>query len=94
MLISSCGWNDLELLVGAVLGCLVGAPAAEVREVPEAVALHVLIGDLDHKLDAQRLPAQVFAALQRDWPPGMRPLAVRPRSAHSAHGWSRKASSR
>ena len=55
------GRNNLELLVGAVLWSLVRTPAAEVREVTEACALHVLVGDLDDELDAERLPAQVFA---------------------------------
>ena len=57
------GRRHLELIVAAVLGRLVGAPAHELRGVAEAVALHVVVGDLADALGAQRLPAQVLAAV-------------------------------
>ena len=51
------GCDGFELSVGA-LGCgFVGAPAAEVGEVTEAIALHVLIGYLDDELGAEEFPA-------------------------------------
>jgi hypothetical protein len=45
-------WNDLELLMSAVFGWLVRTPAPEMGEMSEASALHMLIRDLDHKLNA------------------------------------------
>ena len=69
---SSCGGDDLELRVGAVARRLVGAPAAELRGVAEARALHVVVGDLDHELGAQRLPREVLA---------LAPAALRARHA-------------
>ena len=51
------GRNNLELRVGALCGGLVGSPAAELGEVAEAVLLHVLVGDFDDELGAQRDPA-------------------------------------
>jgi len=56
------GWDYFQLGVGALLGRFVGAPATEVGEVSEAVALHVFVGDLDDELGAESFPAQVFAA--------------------------------
>ena len=58
---SSCGAHDLELRVGAVARLLVGAPAPELRGVAEARALHVIVGDLDDELGAQRLPREILA---------------------------------
>ena len=55
------GWDGFELGVGAVGGGLVGAPAAEVGEVAEAVALHVFVGDFDDEFGAEEFPAEVFA---------------------------------
>src|SRR5207244_11432848 len=40
-----------------------GATANELRVVPEAVSLHVVIGDLDDPLGAKGLPSQVLAAV-------------------------------
>ncbi len=56
------GRDDFELGVGAGGGGFVGAPAAEVSEVAEAVALHVLVSDFDDEFGAECLPGEVFAA--------------------------------
>src|SRR3954469_1260027 len=53
--------RDFELVVAAIAGRLVGAPAQEDRRVAEAVALQVVVLHLAHALDAQRLPRQVLA---------------------------------
>ena len=53
--------DDLELSEGAVAPALVGPPAAELRGVAEARALHVIVGDLDHELRAERLPRKILA---------------------------------
>src|SRR5471032_1001232 len=52
--------GDLELVVTAVLGPLVETPALENRRVTEARTLHVVVLDLAHALDPQRLPRQIF----------------------------------
>src|SRR5262245_15313844 len=52
--------GHLELRIRAVLRRLVGAPALDVGGVAEAAALHVVVGDLDDALDAQRLPGEIF----------------------------------
>src|SRR5437773_1806595 len=70
------GGRDLQLIVAAVLGTLVGAPAHELRGVPEARALHVVVGDLADAFGTQRLPAQILAAI----PPAGRAGHVLPRS--------------
>src|SRR5579864_298856 len=53
--------HDFKLSVGAVGGLLVGAPAAELGDMAEAAALHVVVRDLDHQFGTHRLPRQVFA---------------------------------
>src|SRR6188768_401729 len=53
--------RDFELVVAAVLGPFVGTPSEERRCVTEAIALHVIVFDLAHALDAQRFPGQVLA---------------------------------
>src|SRR5207237_4438580 len=53
--------DDLQLQKGAVERLLVGAPSSKLRRVPEATALHVVVGYLDHQLRAQRLPREVLA---------------------------------
>ena len=53
--------HDLELLEGAVARRLVRAPAPELRRVPKARALHVVVRDLDDELRPQRLPRQILA---------------------------------
>src|SRR5947199_208870 len=70
------GRRDLQLIVAAVLGTLVEAPAHELRGVPEARALHVVVGDLADALGTQRLPAQILAAI----PPAGRAGHALPRS--------------
>src|SRR5262249_31836361 len=57
------GRRALELIVATVARTFVGAPAQEVGGVPEARALHVVVGDLADALRAQRQPAQVLAAI-------------------------------
>src|SRR5262249_51865393 len=57
------GRRDLELIVAAVARRLVGAPAHELRRVPEARALHVIVRDLADALGPERLPAQILAAV-------------------------------
>ena len=53
--------NHFELAIGAIARLLVGAPSPKMRHVAEAVSLHVLVRDLDHKLGPQRLPRQILA---------------------------------
>src|SRR5262245_48512549 len=62
------GNRHVELLVGARRRLAVGAPALEARGVAEAVALHVLVGDLGDQAQPQRLPAEVLARV----PPALR----------------------
>src|ERR1700739_2024463 len=50
----------LELGVGARARLPVRAPADELRGVPEARALHVVVTDLEHALRAQRYERQVL----------------------------------
>src|SRR4030095_4733256 len=52
--------RDLELIVSAVRGLLIGTPAQEDGCVPEASSLHVVVLDLAHALDAQRLPREIL----------------------------------
>ena len=54
-------WDDFELFVGAVGGSLIGTPAPELCGVTKAIALHVIIGDLDDQFGAKRLPGKIFA---------------------------------
>src|SRR6185295_12457997 len=53
--------RDLELVVAAVRRPLVGTPAREDGGVPEPIALEVVVLDLAHALDAQRLPGEILA---------------------------------
>ena len=53
--------RDLELIVGAVVRRLVGAPALETAAWRNAVALHVVVLHFADALDAQRLPRQILA---------------------------------
>ena len=81
--------HDLELLVRAVARALVGAPAAELRRVTEAVALHVVVGDLDDSSGRSGSHDRSLPWLQRLCPPGMRCAVVVIRGsppAHSPHG--------
>src|SRR4029453_14738666 len=55
------GADALELGIRAVARLLVGAPAAKLRCVTEAAALHVIVGDFDDQFGTQRLPRQIFA---------------------------------
>src|SRR5262249_39494532 len=68
------GARDLELIVAAIGGILVGPPAQEGGAVAEAVAFHVVVLHFTHPLDPQRLPRQVLplapAALASGHPAG------------------------
>src|SRR5207244_3226755 len=57
------GWRDLQLVVTAVVRRLVGPPAHELRGMPEARPLHVIVRDLAHPLGPEGLPAQILAAV-------------------------------
>src|SRR5438046_6580299 len=57
------GRCDLQLVVAAVLGALIGTPAYELRSVAEASSLHVIIRDLADALNPQWFPTQVLAAI-------------------------------
>src|SRR5262249_26531837 len=52
--------DHLELCVGARARVFVRSPAAELRRVSEARALHVVVADLGDELRAQRLPREVL----------------------------------
>src|SRR5215471_14896127 len=60
-LLELVGRRDLELVVAAFVGPLVGPPAHEDRGMAKAVALQVVVLHLAHALDAQRLPRQILA---------------------------------
>src|ERR1700682_4862430 len=49
-----------QLMEGAVTWALVGTPAAKLCGVSKAVALHMVVGNLDDELRTQRLPRQIF----------------------------------
>src|SRR5688572_27882955 len=53
--------RDLELVVAAVVRRLVGPPAQKHRGVTKAIALQVVVLDLAHTLDPQRLPREILA---------------------------------
>ena len=92
------GGDDLELRVGAVGGLLVGAPAAELRGVAEAGALHVVVGDLDDELRRAAAPTTgPCPGSSGSARPGTRcagRVRARAQPAHSFHGWSSSAFSR
>jgi hypothetical protein len=67
--------RDLQLVVAAFCRAAVWAPAQEGGGVPEAIALQVVVLHFADPFDAERLPRQVFPALQRLWPPGIRLMA-------------------
>ena len=89
--------DHLELGEGAVARPLVVAPAAKLRGVAEAAALHVVVGDLDDQLRTERLPGQVLAlapAARCAGPALSGRVAGCPPRAQSFHGWPSSASSR
>src|ERR1017187_6939784 len=59
-----------QLRVRAVLRTLVRAPSPELRHVPEAPALHMLIRNLQHQLRPQRLPRQILPGAPATLPAG------------------------
>src|SRR5687768_617288 len=48
--------NDLQLIVSTIPGLLVSPPAAELCGMPEPVALHMVVRNLNDELRTQRLP--------------------------------------
>ena len=58
---NSCGGTTSSCAYVQSRRLLVRAPPSKMRHVPEARALHVLVGDFDHQLGPQRLPRQVLA---------------------------------
>src|SRR5712664_1876760 len=60
-LLQLVGRCDLELIVAAVAGLLVGAPPLECRRMSEAIALEMIVLHFGNPLDAQRLPRHVLA---------------------------------
>src|SRR5919106_5713383 len=52
--------RDFELIVAAVPRRLIRTPALKDGGMAEAVALHVVVFDLAHPLDPQRLPRKIF----------------------------------
>src|SRR5438045_9221137 len=64
-------WHDLELRIRAVTRTLVATPAAELRRVPKAASLHVVVRHLGDELGPKRLPGQVLA---------LAPAALHPRT--------------
>src|SRR6188768_3073650 len=53
--------RDLQLIVRAVLGALVGPPALKDGGVAKPIALQVVVLHFAHALDAQWLPRQILA---------------------------------
>ncbi len=53
--------RDLELIVPARCRRLVRPPSLKDRRVAEAVPLHVVVLDLTHALDPERLPREIFS---------------------------------
>src|SRR5690349_18456836 len=48
--------NDFELGVCAVAGFFVRSPSSELRRMPEAASLHVVVCDLHHEFGSQWFP--------------------------------------
>src|SRR4051812_40090586 len=69
--------RDVELVVGARPRVPVGPPATEVRGVPEPVALHLVVRDLDDELRPQRHERQVLAGVPAGDVAGHPPVDVR-----------------
>src|ERR1051326_9585030 len=51
--------HDFKLIIRAVLGLLVHAPPAKLRQMPESPALHVLVRNFDDQFRPQRLPGKI-----------------------------------
>ena len=58
---SSCGRNDFKLGIGTIAGLFVRSPSAELRRVPEAISLHVIVSNFYNQFRPQRFPRQIFA---------------------------------
>src|SRR5207244_1631897 len=69
-LVELVGARDLELIVTAVGGPLVRPPAQERRGVSKAIALQVVVLDLAHPFDPQRLPREILTGAPAALPPG------------------------
>ena len=88
---SSCGGTTSSWAKVQSRGLLVGAPAAELRRVPEAGALHVIVGDFDHELAAGAAPTKgPCPGSSGSTAPGRRCRPASPLSAiaQAFHGWS------
>src|SRR5439155_26941014 len=55
------GGRHLELIVTAVVRLLVRPPAQKSRRVTEALPLQMVVLDLAHPLDAERLPREILS---------------------------------
>src|SRR5262245_10675075 len=55
--------GDLELIVAALGGLFVEAPAEEDRGVPKAITLHVIVLDLAYTFDTQWFPREIFSGV-------------------------------
>src|SRR5205807_1351797 len=64
-------WHDLGLRICSVSRAIVATPAAELRRVPKAASLHVIVRHLGDELGAKRFPGQVLA---------LAPAALHPRT--------------
>ena len=49
-------WNHFELGVCAIARLFVASPSAELRDVAEAAALHVIVGDFNYQFGTYRFP--------------------------------------
>ena len=54
-------WYDFELVIGAVARLFVSSPSAELRDMTEAAALHVIVSHFHHQFGSQWFPRQVLA---------------------------------
>src|SRR5215469_12060385 len=62
--------NHLELSIRTIRRLLVRSPAPKLCRVPEAISLHVIVGDFDHQFRAQRFPRKVLALTPSALPAG------------------------
>src|SRR5580765_3782500 len=69
--------GDVQLVVAALVGRLVGAPPDEPGDSPEAVRLQLVELDLDHPLHPYRFPRQVLLGVPPAHPAGHAAFALR-----------------
>lgn len=48
--------DNLQLLIGAIARLLVESPSPELRHMPEAITLHMFVGDFRNEFGTERLP--------------------------------------